>query len=491
MPKSEKADSNPQASDIQVADILELQPTQEENGKLLRKIDRNLMPVMCACYMLQLLDKLTLNFSSQLGLIQDLNLHGSQYSWTSSIFYFGYLVWTWPSSWLVVRLPLGKYIAGTVFVWGAILMCHGACNSFGTFMTVRFLLGAAEAAVAPGFALIVAMFYRRDEQPLRQGLWFAGNCIANVFGGLVSYGIEHVRSPLAEWRVLFLILGGVTVAYSAVLAFFLPDSPTRARFLSDREKRLAVLRTMENTSSAMDENDFQVCQVFEALRDPQAWLLVLYTFSVNICNGGITTFSSLLVNGFGFGSLQTLLLQIPTGACQLAVLAFMSILASMFQVSRLLLMTCACALSLIGMVLIYSLDHANAYGRLGGTYLAAVFSSNTPMSLSLIASNVGGFTKKSTVNAMLFFAYSMGNIVGPQMYLRTQAPVYTTGVRSTIAGFCLGIIFLGILFSYYVMENRRRSRICEREPEDDTGEERPETFINKTDKEDLRLRYVF
>lgn len=85
------------------------------------------------------------------------------------------------------------------------------------------------------------------------------------------------------------------------------------------------------------------------------------------------------------------------------------------------------------MVLIYALDHTNAYGRLGGTYLAAVFVSNTPMSLSLIASNVGGFTKKSTVNAMLFFAYSIGNVVGPQLYLSAQAPVYTVRMPSSLS----------------------------------------------------------
>lgn len=292
MAETEKSDLNRQCSDIQVAELVELQTTAEENAKLLRKIDLTLMPVMCACYMLQLLDKLTLNFSSQLGLTQDLNLHGSQYSWTSSIFYFGYLVWTWPSSWLVVRLPLGKYLTGTVLVWGGILMCHGACNNFGGFMAVRFLLGAAEAAVAPGFALIVSMFYRRDEQPLRQGIWFAGNCIANIIGGLISYGIGNIDSSLATWRVLFLILGGVTVAFSAVLWAFLPDSPIKARFLNERERKLSVLRTLQETFSAMDENDFQTYQVWEALRDPQAWLLALYTFSVSICNGGITTVSS-------------------------------------------------------------------------------------------------------------------------------------------------------------------------------------------------------
>ncbi|KAJ5407993.1 hypothetical protein N7509_001876 [Penicillium cosmopolitanum] len=425
MAETEKSDLNRQCSDIQVAELVELQTTAEENAKLLRKIDLTLMPVMCACYMLQLLDKLTLNFSSQLGLTQDLNLHGSQYSWTSSIFYFGYLVWTWPSSWLVVRLPLGKYLTGTVLVWGGILMCHGACNNFGGFMAVRFLLGAAEAAVAPGFALIVSMFYRRDEQPLRQGIWFAGNCIANIIGGLISYGIGNIDSSLATWRVLFLILGGVTVAFSAVLWAFLPDSPIKARFLNERERKLSVLRTLQETFSAMDENDFQTYQVWEALRDPQAWLLALYTFSVSICNGGITTFNSLLIDGFGFGSLQTLLLQIPMGGCQLAFLAIVSITASVTKTSRLFLMACGCLLSLVGMLLIYKLNHADAYGRLGGTYLAAVFASNTPMSLSLIASNVGGFTKRSTVNAMLFVAYSTGNIVGPQLYLSLEAPVYT------------------------------------------------------------------
>lgn len=107
-------------------------------------------------------------------------------------------------------------------------------------------------------------------------------------------------------------------------------------------------------------------------------------------------------------------------------------MASMCHVSRLSLMMCACALSLVGMVLIYALNHANAYGRLGGTYLAAVFASTTPMSLSLIASNVGGFTKKATVNAMLFAAYSTGNIVGPQLFLSSQAPIYTVREFSSL-----------------------------------------------------------
>ena len=95
------------------------------------------------------------------------NLHGSEYSWTSAIFYFGYLAWSWPSSYLIVRLPLGKYVSASIFLWGGFLMCHAAAHNFGGLMAARFFLGVGEACIAPGFALVIGMFYTRDEQPSR------------------------------------------------------------------------------------------------------------------------------------------------------------------------------------------------------------------------------------------------------------------------------------------------------------------------------------
>lgn len=43
-------------------------------------------------------------------------MHGNQYSWTSAIFYFGYLAWSFPSSYVIVRLPIGKYLSVSVYV---------------------------------------------------------------------------------------------------------------------------------------------------------------------------------------------------------------------------------------------------------------------------------------------------------------------------------------------------------------------------------------
>ena len=46
-------------------------------------------------------------------------------------------------------------------------MCHATCKNFGGLMAARFFLGVGEAAIAPGFALLTGMFYKRQEQPLR------------------------------------------------------------------------------------------------------------------------------------------------------------------------------------------------------------------------------------------------------------------------------------------------------------------------------------
>lgn len=67
--------------------------------------------------MMQYIDKLALNQATLFGLREDLGLHKAEYSWTASIFFFGYLVWSWPSSYLVVRLPLAKYISACVYVF--------------------------------------------------------------------------------------------------------------------------------------------------------------------------------------------------------------------------------------------------------------------------------------------------------------------------------------------------------------------------------------
>lgn len=64
----------------------------EEERKLQRKIDFMILPYLAVCYAFFYIDKTTLSYAAIFGIRDDLHLVGTQYSWLSSIFYFGFLV---------------------------------------------------------------------------------------------------------------------------------------------------------------------------------------------------------------------------------------------------------------------------------------------------------------------------------------------------------------------------------------------------------------
>lgn len=61
------------------------------NKRLLRRIDWNLMPIMCVVYGLNYLDKTTISYASIMGIKTDIGLVNDDYQWLGSMFYFGYL----------------------------------------------------------------------------------------------------------------------------------------------------------------------------------------------------------------------------------------------------------------------------------------------------------------------------------------------------------------------------------------------------------------
>lgn len=99
------------------ADGIIAQGLTEDFSQVRRKADWILLPLLGFCYFLQFLDKQTLSYASLLGMISDNHLQGSQFSWTASIFYFGYIFWSYPTMFLSVRLPIGKYLGATVYVF--------------------------------------------------------------------------------------------------------------------------------------------------------------------------------------------------------------------------------------------------------------------------------------------------------------------------------------------------------------------------------------
>jgi MFS family permease len=85
---------------------------------------------------------------------------------------------------------------------------------------------------------------------------------------------------------------------------------------------------------------------------------------------------------------------------------------------------------MVGMIIISILGSALVYAgksiatRYAGLLLMGIYSASMPVSMAMISSNVGGFTKRTTVSAIYFIMYCTGNIMGPQLFFTREAPKY-------------------------------------------------------------------
>lgn len=84
-----------------------------EAKRVLRKIDMRIVPILFVVYLLQYLDKNSLNFAAAYGFQKGTHLHKQEYSWLGSIFYFGYLFAQFPGGWLLQKLPIAKFLGTT------------------------------------------------------------------------------------------------------------------------------------------------------------------------------------------------------------------------------------------------------------------------------------------------------------------------------------------------------------------------------------------
>ncbi|KPI45115.1 putative transporter [Cyphellophora attinorum] len=469
--------------------------SQEEEQKLVRKIDFLILPLIAVNYAFFYIDKTTLSYAAIFGIREDLNLQGMQYSWLSSIFYFGFLAWAFPTNFLMQRLPLAKYLGVNIFFWGFFLIFQGLVNNFAGLAALRALAGAAEACSDPSFMLITCMWYTRKEQPVKIGIWYLANGVGIALGGLLGYAIGHIRGSLASWRYEFIIIGCLCCLWGIVIAILMPDSPVTAKFLSKREKRIAVERLKSN-QTGIENKHLKGYQVKEAFLDIKLYLFFCLGVVGNIPNGGISNFGTIIIKGFGFSTLVTTLMQVPYGAFIALSILTCVLLNNRFDNRRclfILIFLCPNIAGAFGLRFVAQEHHVGRYicYLLTGPYNAAFV-----LILSLQIANTAGHTKKVVTNAVLFLGYCTGNIAGPFFYLAEQSPTYELGIWSMIVSHLIEVVIVITFWILMKRENVRRDKLqaemlAGMGPEERERELARTAYGDLTDRENLNFRYIY
>lgn len=200
-PDSDDVDEPLLHSGESVLDERRVKLTEEDNKRICRKTDLNILPILVWVYFLQILDKTTLGYAAVFDLEKDTGLTGRQYSLIGSIAPFAQLLWQPFSSWLIVKVPHKILVSALVLGWGISQASMAACNNFTGLMITRFFLGLFEAGCLPVFSVITSQWYRRQEQPMRVAAWYSTNGISNVVAAGLAFGLGHIKSDLLRpWQ---------------------------------------------------------------------------------------------------------------------------------------------------------------------------------------------------------------------------------------------------------------------------------------------------
>ncbi|KAL2833707.1 major facilitator superfamily domain-containing protein [Aspergillus cavernicola] len=275
------------ALDLLRSQLVDFDQDSEEAKWVLRKIDCIVLPLLCLIYTIMLMDKSSLSFAGIMGIKEDCKLTGSEYSWLGSIMYFGYLVGDVPAIILLQRFPIDKTFPIVVMIWGIVVALHAACRQFASLAVLRFILGFGEVFTGPVVIQVLASWYTKREQLTRLPIWYMCYGFAYIGGGFLAWCIY--QADRFRWQSFFILFGGITFLLGFVLYFYLPASPTTARWLTAREKAIGLERVRGNKTGT-EVWKFNGSQLKEAFLDPRMYIIFLLLVSMGLHSGGIAVF---------------------------------------------------------------------------------------------------------------------------------------------------------------------------------------------------------
>lgn len=179
------------------------------------------------------------------------------------------------------KVPAAKWLGGNVFLWGIAAAASAGARDYHSLLAARVFLGIFEATVGPSLMLISSQYYTRSEQAPRFTFWYMGLGVAQILGGIISFAFQHVHhASLEGWRIMFLVLGLVTTVVGTLTFFFIPDTPIKAKWLSESEK-VALLQHVGENQTGVWSTTVNLKQIWESVSDIQLWLLTLTTILVS------------------------------------------------------------------------------------------------------------------------------------------------------------------------------------------------------------------
>ncbi|MCZ4302333.1 MFS transporter [Microbacterium oxydans] len=404
----------------------------------IKKATFRLMPMLIILYFVAFLDRTNVGFA-EAALEVDRGITAGAYALGAGIFFIGYALFEIPSNLLLDKFGARFWLARIAITWGIVAAAFAFVNGEPMFIILRFLLGVTEAGLFPGVIMFLSQWFPNKRRVQMFALFYLAQPFSQMLGaplsgGLISFGDQF--TPWAGWQVMFFVEGALAVLAGIAAFSFLVDSPQKAKFLDDDEKR--ALKEVMAHEDAVKEQDGPR-GIGAALISGKVWYFTSIYFCLQIAVYGTTFYlpqqvSSLIGESVGW---QVGLVSAIPWACGLFACYYVGKHATTVRRRR----TWGALFFLItGLaILVSAWAGANGQGLLGIvaiTVAVAAFLSTGPITWSFPTSFLTGAAAAAGIGLI----NSLGNLGG------FVAPIMRTAVNESIPtdSGAWGVVSLGV-----------------------------------------------
>jgi ACS family tartrate transporter-like MFS transporter len=206
-------------------------------ARVLRKLAWRILPFVVLLYFVSFLDRVNVGIAS-LTMNRDVGLSPAVYGLGAGIFFLGYFLFEVPSNLILHRIGARVWIARVMVTWGLVSVAMAWVQGPASFISLRFLLGVAEAGFFPGIILYLSTWFPARHRAAATAVFMAAAPLSTALGSPVSGALLQMHGlwGLKGWQWLFLLEGAPAILLGFVVLAFLTDRPKDARWLADDER---------------------------------------------------------------------------------------------------------------------------------------------------------------------------------------------------------------------------------------------------------------
>lgn len=237
-------------------------------------------------------------------------------------------------------------------------------------------------------------------------------------------------------------IGLLTIVVGILAFFFVSEAPADALWLSEEERSYLVLRQRYSTGPTPSTSHFEWKYVRQALADWKGYVGCLLFFGTSVPTYGVNFALPTIINNLGFSAARAQGMSAPPYIFGCLVTIAASVFADKIR-QRGVIVASAFAIACVGFAIVIptagnaSITGVTLFGiflMVGGLYMA------TPPMMAWVANIFEGEVKRGIAISIVPTLGQLGGIIGSNIYLSKERPVYRTGFCVSL-GFCiLGLV---------------------------------------------------